>query len=140
MDLVEAVRAKQETSAVVQPGEGAFDDPAFFSEPGAVFGLAARDDRFDSAAPDQPAVLVVVVAAVGKHTFRSSTRPAGTATDRRHAVEQLEQLHHVVAIGGGQLPGERQPAAVYEEMVLAARPAAVDRVWTGFRALFFACR
>jgi hypothetical protein len=71
---------------------------------------------------------------------RPSTRPAGATPDRWHAVEQVEQLRDVVAIRGGQRPRERDAAAVYEEMVLAACPAAIDGAWTRFRAPFFACR
>ncbi len=56
--------------------------------------------------------------------------------NRRHPVEQLHQLGDVVAVGRGQRPGERQAAAVYEEVVLAARAAAVDRAGTGLRAPF----
>jgi hypothetical protein len=105
-----------------------------------VLGLAARDDRFDAAAPDKPPVLVVVVAAVGEQRARPLARPAGAASDGRHAIEQLEQLRDVVAIGRSQRPGQRQAAAVYEEMVLAARAAPVDRAGTDFRAPFFACK
>ena len=65
---------------------------------------------------------------------------ASLFANRRHPVEQLHQLGDVVAVGRGQRPGERQAAAVYEEVVLAARAAAVDRAGTGFRAPFFACR
>jgi hypothetical protein len=50
----------------VEPGEGAFDDPAMLAEPGAVFCLAAGDHGFDAALPEQAAVLVVVVATVGE--------------------------------------------------------------------------
>ena len=65
MDVVAAVGADEESAAVVEPGEGALDDPAVAAEAGAVLGLAASDDRFDAALPDEAAVLVVVVAAVG---------------------------------------------------------------------------
>jgi hypothetical protein len=82
----------------------------------------------------------VVVAAIGKQRLRPATRTAWTAAHRRDAVEQFEQLGDVVAVGGGERPGQRQPAAVYEEVMLAAPAAAIDRVWTGFRAPFFACR
>ena len=140
MDVVAAVGAQQESAAVVEPGEGAFDDPAVAAEVRAVFGLAAGDDRFDAALPDEAAVLVVVVAAVSEQRLRSTTRPAGTAAHRWDAIEQLEQLGDVVAVGGGNGPGERQAAAVYEEVVLAAAPAAIDRAWPGFRAPFFACK
>ena len=140
MDFVASVGAKQESPPVVQPGEGALDDPAVAAELGSVFGLAARDHGLDAALPDESAVFVVVVAAVCEQRLRSATRPAWAAAHRRDAIEQLEQLRDVVAVGGGERPGQRQPAAVYEQVVLAASAAAIDRVWTGFRAPFFACR
>jgi len=63
----------------VEPGEGAFDDPAVAAEPGAVLGLAAGDDGFNAALPDEPPVLVVVVAAVGEQPAGSTARAADPA-------------------------------------------------------------
>jgi hypothetical protein len=83
---------------------------------------------------------VVVVAAVGDQRSRWAARPADPAAHERHAVEQLEQLGDVVAVASGERPGERDTAAVYEEMVLAAQAAAVDRAGAGLEAPFFACR
>jgi hypothetical protein len=140
VDLIESVGAKEQSAAVAEPGEGALDDPAVASESGAVASVAAGDDRFDAAAPDEAAVLVVVVAAIGEHGVRSAAWPAGTAANRGDAVEQREQLGDVVAVGSCQRPGERQAAAVYEEVVLAARTTPVDRAGADFRAPFFACR
>jgi hypothetical protein len=82
----------------------------------------------------------VVVAAISEQATRTPARSARTAAYRRHPVEQLEQLGDVVAVGGSERPGQRQPAAVYEEVVLAAPAAAIDRAGTRFRAPFFACR
>ena len=90
MDFVESVGAEQESAAVVEPGEGAFDDPAVAAEMGSVLGVAASDDRLDAALPDEPAVLVVVVAAVGDQRPRPASRPPDTAADGRHPVEQFE--------------------------------------------------
>ncbi len=87
MDVVAAVGADEESAAVVQPGEGAFDDPAFASEAGAVFGLPSRDHRLDAALPDKTAVLVMVVATVGDDAPGSPSRPTDAARDRWHAVE-----------------------------------------------------
>jgi hypothetical protein len=138
VDVVAAVGADKQAAAVVEPGEGALDDPALLTECGAVLGLASCDHRFDAAFPDQPAVLVVVVAAVGKQRLGSSPGASDTATDGRHPVEQLEQLADIVAVATGQCPGQRDAAAVYEEVVLAACPAAVNRAGTRFGAPFFA--
>ena len=139
MGLVAAVGTNEQPAAVVQPGEGAFDDPAVAAEAGAVFGLTSRDDRFDASLPDEATVFVVVVAAVGDDAVRSAPRPANTAAYRRHPIEQREQLGDVVAVAARKRPGQRDAAAVYEEMLLAAAAAPVDRAGTCLRAPFFAC-
>ena len=139
MGLVAAVGADEQSASVVQPGKGAFDDPAVTAEAGAVCGLAARDHRLHSPLPDEAAVLVVVVAAVGDDAVGPSPGPADAAADGWNAVEQLEQLGDVVAVAAGERPRERDATAVYEEMLLAAATAPVDRAGTRLRAPFFAC-
>jgi hypothetical protein len=140
VDVVAAIGADEESAAVVEPGEGALHDPTVATEPGTVCGLTARDDGFDATAPDEAAVFVVVVAAVGDQRARSSSRAADPAADGRHPVEQLEQLRDVVAVAAGERPGERDPAAVYEQVVLATGSAAINRARAGLGAPFFACR
>ena len=136
MDVVAAVGADQESAAVVEPGEGALDDPAVTSEAGAVFGLAAGDDRFHASLPDEAAVLVVVIAAVGEQRPGPSSWSTDATADGRDAVEQLDQLGDVVAVAARERPGKRDTATVYEEMMLAAPPAAIDGAGTRFRAPF----
>jgi hypothetical protein len=140
VDVVAAVGADEEPATVVEPGEGAFDDPALMAKAGAMVGLAAGDQGFDPALPDQAAVFVVVVAAVGKQRLGSSPRSADSSADGRHTVEQLDQLGDVVAVAAGQRPGKRDAATVYEEVMLAPSPAAIDGARTRFCAPFFACR
>jgi hypothetical protein len=123
----------------VEPGEGALDDPAVTSESGAVLGLPSCDQRLDSSLPDEAAVLVVVVTAVGDHALGPSPWTADAAANGRHLVKQREQLGDVVAVAAGKRPRERQAAAVYEEMLLAAAAAPVDGARAGLRAPFFAC-
>ena len=110
MDVVAAVGADEQPAAVVQLGEGALDDPALASEPGAVLGLAASDQRLDAALPDEAAVLVVVVAAVGDQRPRPAPRAPDATADWRDSVEQLEQLRNVVAVAAGERPGKRDTA------------------------------
>ena len=140
MGLVAAVGADQQSAAVVEPGEGALDDPTVAAETGAVLALTASDQRLDAALPEESPVLVVVVAAVGEQVPRSASWPADAAADRRHPVEQLQELGDVVSVGARERPSERDAATVYEQVVLAACSAAIDRAGTGFGAPFFACR
>ncbi len=101
--------------------------------------LAPRDQRLDAALPYESPVLVVVVAAVGEQPLRSPPRSPDTPTHRRHQVDQSEQLRDVVAVAARECPGERDAAAVYEQVLLAATAAPVDRAGTRLRAPFFAC-
>ena len=140
MDVVAAVGADEQSASAVEPGEGALNDPAVAAEAGAVVGLASSDDGFDPSLPDEAAVLVVVIAAVGNQRLGASSRSADAAADGRHPVEELHELGDVVAVAAGERPGQRDAAAVYEEVVFAAGSPAIDRAGTRFRAPFFACR
>jgi hypothetical protein len=124
---------------VVEPGEGAFDDPADTAESGAVFGLAASDLGFDPAGAELATVFVVVVAAVGGEPLGPSAWPADFAAYRRDALDQGDQLGDVVAVAVGQGPGERDPGRVYEQVMLGAVSGSINRARARRGAPFFAC-
>ena len=139
MDFGAAVVADEQSFELVQPGEGALDDPAVSAESGAVLGLAARDHRLDSALTDKPPVLVVVVTPVGDQRVGSPPRPAAQTRDRRDRIEQRDQLGDVVAVAARECPGERDPARVDQEVMLGAVSRSVNRARARFGAPFFAC-
>jgi hypothetical protein len=139
VDVVAAVVADEQSLELVQPGEGALDDPAVTAEPGAVRGLAAGDLRFDPALTELAAMTVVVVAAVCGDAVGSSARPADLAAHRRGAIDERDQLGDVVAVAAGERPGERDPGRIDEEMVLGAVSGSVDRARARRSAPFFAC-
>lgn len=112
VDLGAAVVADEQAAALVEPGEGAFDDPAVAAEAGAVLALAAGEDRFDPARPELAAVALRVVGAVGEEPVGAAARSADTTTYRWDAVDQGQQLRDVVPVATGERPRERQPAAV----------------------------
>ena len=82
MGVGSAFGADAQSSVVVEPGEGAFDGPAFVAESGSVSGVAAGDDRGDAEVADEAAVLVVVVAAVAVDPFRPAQGSSTPAADR----------------------------------------------------------
>ena len=139
MDLGSAVVADEQSLVLVEPGEGALHDPAVTADPGAVLGLAARDLGLDLALPEQPPVLVVVVAAVGGHAVGSPAGTADRAAHRRYAVDERDQLGDVVTVAAGDRPRERCSVAVDKEVVLRPGAAAVDRARARRGAPFFAC-
>lgn len=139
MDLVTAVVADQQPLEVVQPGEGALDDPAGAAEAGAVLGLAACDLGAHASASQLAAVLVVVVASVGEHTLGPFARPADLAAHRRNALDKRDKLRDVVAVAAGDTPGERDPRCVYEKVMLGAVSGSINRARARRGAPFFAC-
>lgn len=70
MKLGAAFVAGPRATEIVQPGEGSLDYPADLAEAGSVVGLPPRDDRLHASRPQLPAVLVVVIAAVGDEPVR----------------------------------------------------------------------
>jgi len=116
----------------VQQGEGLLDDPANGAQPRSVLGATAGDHRRDALGPDQSAVAVVVVAAIGVDLQRSPPRLATFAADGGHRVEQRDKLGDVVAVAAGEQHREWNTAGVGDEVMLGARPAAVYRAPTAF--------
>ena len=96
MDVGAAVVAAREAAVVVQPGEGALYDPALRPEPGPVLGVALGDLRGDPARPEFGAVAAAVVGTVGEQHLGAELAVRADGSD---AINQLEQLRDVVAVG-----------------------------------------
>jgi hypothetical protein len=63
-------------------GEAALDYPALSAEAGAVGAPTTRDDRCDAESPQEPAVLVEVIATISENTIGFLAWPAALASDR----------------------------------------------------------
>ena len=100
--------------------EAALDDPALAAEAGAVSCPAAGDDGSDAESPQEPTVLVVVIATVSEHAVGLLAWPAGLAGDGPAVkiFDQRQQLGDVVAVAARQADRQRDAARVDEEMVL----------------------
>ena len=116
----------------MQPGDGAFHDPASGAEAGAVGCAASGDDGGDAAGADLVAVAVVVVAPIGIQPVGAPPWWSWSAADRGDGVEQGGGLRGVVPVPAGQCDREGNAAGVGDDVVFRARFAAVDRARTGF--------
>ena len=139
MDLVSSVVADEQPFELVEPGEGAFDDPAVAAEPGSVVGASTGDLGRDAAAAELATVALEVVAAVGAQPLGASAGPADPSAHRRYPVDQRDQLRDVMAVAAGDCPGERDPGRVYEKVMLRAVSGSINRARARFGAPFFAC-
>ena len=139
MDVGAALVPYEQSLELVQPGEGAFDDPAVAAEAGAVLGVAPRDLGCDPAPAELTAVARVVVAAIGAQPVGPAPWPADLAAHGRDPVDERDQLSDVVAVAAGELPGERDPGRVDQEVVFRAVSGSVNRARARLGAPFFAC-
>jgi len=134
-----AVVADEQPFEVVQPGEGALDNPADATEAGTMVGVATCDLGAHTSQSQLAPVLVVVVASVGEHTVRPFAGPADLAAHRRYPFDQGDELGDVVAVAAGDAPGERDPGRVYEKVMLGAVSGSINRARARRGAPFFAC-
>lgn len=139
MEVVAALVAERQTAEGVQPGEGALDRPAPAAQAGAVRCLAAGDAVCDAALAQQAPVLVMVIATVGDDQRGAVPRPAGAPGDVRDAIQERQQLGHVVAVAGRGGPRQGQAASVHDQVVLGPAPPAIDRARARRGAPFLAC-
>jgi hypothetical protein len=102
VQLSVAFVAGAQSAQVVQPRERALHDPPLASEVRAVLDAAPGDHGLDAALPELPAVLVVVIAAVGQDAVGALAGPADLPGDRRDGVDERQQLGDVVAVAAGQ--------------------------------------
>jgi hypothetical protein len=139
VDVGAAVVADEQSFELVQPGESVFDDPAVAAEPGAVLGGASCDLGLDPAPAELAATARVVVSAVAGDPVGTPTRPPDLAAHRRDAVDERDQLGAVVAVAAGERPGERDPAALDQEVLLGAVSGSINRARARRGAPLFAC-
>jgi hypothetical protein len=110
--------ADAKPAELVKPGEAALHDPALGAETGAVVLSPPGDQWLDAPTPELAAVLVVVIAPVGKQPVGASAGTAHLAGDRRNAVDQWQELGDVVAVSACEGDRQRQPAGVGQQVVL----------------------
>ena len=98
-----------------------------------MLGAAPRDPRLHASAPQLPAVVVVVIAAIGEQPVRSLARATAFPSARADPIDEGQQLRDVVAMATGQRCGQRHAVTVDDQVVLGTSAGAVDRRTAGRR-------
>jgi hypothetical protein len=132
MDAGSTFVADVQPAKSVEPRHRAFDDPSCAPHATAVVGAPFGQVAVNAAPLEFVAMRLRVVRPVALDQLRFSNRPAGTAAQRRHRIDQREQLGDVVPIGGGQCRDERNPLGVGENVMFRPGLAAIGRVRSSF--------
>lgn len=123
--------AHSESSELIEPGDRSLDDPADRAQRTAVFRVASGDEGLDAHPAQRLAVRFGVVAPVRVEFVEPIPGRSRLARDRRHVVDQLEQLRHIVNIGAREPHDHGQAVAVGEHMAFGAGFTAVRGVRAG---------
>ena len=138
MDVLTAFVADGEATELVEPGQGALDDPPMSPQGGPGFDAPARDADADVPAGERLPAAAQVVRLVGVEFGRALAPPAVRLANRGNGIEEGLEQHAVVAIGAAQPDGERNPGAVDHKMAFRARFRAIRWIRPGRWAPFLA--
>ena len=121
-----------QTSELMQPGDGALDHPASFSQPTAMFGVATGKQSVNAAISQSIPMRLGIVAAIALYEVGFATRTSALAGDGRNSIHQRQQLRDVVAVSFGENDTQRNALRIAEEVVLRARLTAIGWVRSSF--------
>jgi len=121
-----------EATKSVEPRERALDDPPGASESAAVRAAAFRQLAGDPALFECVPMWLRVVTTVALDHARSPQRPTWAAAQRWNAVDQGQQLGHVVPVRRREARDDRNPVGVGENMMFRPGLTAIGRVRSSF--------
>ena len=116
----------------VEPRNRPLDDPPRPAQAAAMRSAALGELRGDPARDELIPVRLRIVRAVALDQLWFADRPTRASAQRRHGVDQGQQLRDVVPVGRGQRRDERNPVRVGENMMFRPGFAAIGRVRSSF--------
>lgn len=94
-----------------------------------MFGVPLRKKRDDVAGTQIFADYLSVIASVAEYAIRPMARSSSLSLQRWDGINERDGLLRVVAIGPGELDGQRNSSPVANQMTLAAKLGSVG--WVG---------
>jgi len=132
MNEIQSFVAHFQSSELVQPGNGAFDHPACFTQTAAVGLAALGEHRADTLSPKGSTMGGRVVGTVALHTGGTPAGASASATQCGNSVNQGQQLRYIMGIGRREYRCERDAPSVRNEVVFAARFTPVSGIGSCF--------
>jgi len=124
--------AYAQSSELMQPGDGAFDDPPSLPQVTAMRGPSLGNLMPDAALFQRQAVSAAIVGTIGLDRFWPFQWPPALASNWFYAVNQWQQLRNIMPVGLGQNDVDRDALRVDEKVVLAACLTAIGWVRSTF--------
>jgi hypothetical protein len=113
----------------VQPTERAFDDPPSLAQTTAMRPTFASQSVRDAHRSQPPMMGDTPISPISLHQVGAPARPSCFTANCRDSLEQGLELATVMHVSSRHLDAERNALGIGAKMMLAARFAAVGRVW-----------
>jgi len=130
MDVGMAFVTDAQAAELMQPAQSPFHHPACFAQTAAMRGVLTRQTIAHTPTLQPAMVSPIAIGAISLHQLGSLTRPTSFARYRWNRQQQRFERLAVVHVGGGQLRAQRNALGIGAKMMLAARFAAIRRVWS----------
>lgn len=128
MNVGTTLVAYSEASELVEPGEGAFDDPTIDPEATAVFDPAIIDERPDVALLQSRPDGFGIVCLIGEQSIWTPTRAAPASPNAGNGVYKLDGRNRIVNVGPGQADCQRNAEAIRDEVPFRTGFRSISRV------------
>ena len=132
MNVRAAFVTNSQSPILMQPGYGAFDDPADLAQAASVRVTSPCQSRLNAQRDERIAMRLRVVGAVAINCFGAMARSSRFAFDRRNLRDKSVQLGHIVTIGRGRMSRQGRAISVGQNVVFRAGFSAIRRVRAGF--------
>lgn len=132
MDARAPFVAQIQSTKSMEPGKGALDDPARAPQSASVRSTAFRQLAGDAAALKFVAMRLRVIPAVTLHDAGFPQRTSRATTQGRNAVDERQELGHIVPVRRREARDDRNPVRVGKNMMFRPGLTAIGRVRSSF--------
>lgn len=122
-----------QSTKLMEPGDGSFDDPSVDTQATAVRGVSFGQDRLDPQRSEGLAMRLGIIGPITLKLIRPSSGTAHLAGNRRHRPYQWQQLRHIVTVGSGDDRRQRNASGIGQQVMFRSVFPAVHGARAGLR-------
>ena len=131
VDIRPSFVTNPETAKLMEPTDCPFHNPASPSQAASVLGLPPSKHRFDPEPLQKTSMRLGIVSAISLKSLWGLSWASWFSADRRDGSHERKDLSDVVLIGRSRSCGQGNSLSIRQDMVFAARLAAIRGVRAG---------
>jgi hypothetical protein len=136
LNVNEPIESAAKSAKGVQPRIGSLDGPTSLSQTAAVLGVTLGNDRRNSQPTQDGSQWFGIIAAVALKAIWMFTFGSWFAANRRYRCQNMEGFGDLIDVGCRDGDIQRDALSIRQDMVFAARFAAIRGIWARFFTSF----